>query len=170
MTRGAAASRINVILAWVAVALMALFIILGVVWYAGTPDVGQRIWENLKARPTGPMAFRFILQPLMAAIVAAHDGFEDARLGRTPFFWTVLSDPEKRGRRLREGLVATGRIILLGLLVDVIYQYVVLHTLYPGEAVLVALLLALLPYFLLRGPAARIARLWVRRPAHGRKE
>ena len=41
---------------------------------------------------------------------------------------------------------------------DVVYQLIVLKTFYPGEAVIVAIALALLPYLLLRGPIARIAR------------
>ena len=48
---------------------------------------------------------------------------------------------------------------------DMIYQYEVLRTFYPGEAVLMVLLLALIPYFVLRGPIARVARKWVSRPA-----
>ena len=41
---------------------------------------------------------------------------------------------------------------------DVIYQLVVLKTFYPGEAVIVAIVLAFVPYLILRGPIARIAR------------
>ena len=41
---------------------------------------------------------------------------------------------------------------------DVIYQLIVLKTIYPGEAVIVAIALAFFPYLLLRGPIARIAR------------
>jgi hypothetical protein len=108
------------------------------------------------------MAFRFVLQPVMAAIFAIHDGIKDAHLGRSPYFWTILSDPEQRGPRLREGLIATGRVILLGLIMDAIYQLRVFGTFYPGEAALVALLLAFVPYLLIRGPAARIARRWSR--------
>jgi hypothetical protein len=40
----------------------------------------------------------------------------------------------------------------------------VLKTLYPGEAVVVALLLGFIPYLLLRGPVARIARWRMRAP------
>ena len=104
------------------------------------------------------MAFRFILQPVMAAIVALRDGVEDAKAGRTAYFWTQLTNPVERGGRLREGLIATARIILLGLGMDVIYQLIVLKTFYPGEAVIVAVALAFFPYLLLRGPIARIAR------------
>jgi hypothetical protein len=41
---------------------------------------------------------------------------------------------------------------------DAIYQVRVLGTFYPGEAAIVALLLAFLPYLLIRGLASRIAR------------
>jgi hypothetical protein len=106
------------------------------------------------------MSFRFLLQPTMATIAALHDGIRDAQLGRAPYFWTVLTDAQQRSGRVREGLVSVGRIILLGLAMDVLYQARVLQTFYPGEAVLVTLLLAVVPYFLLRGPFARAARWW----------
>ena len=72
----------------------------------------------------------------------------------------MLSNPAKRGGRLREGIVSTARIILLGLGMDAIYQNLVLGTFYPGEAALVALLLAFIPYLALRGPIARLAHRW----------
>ena len=106
------------------------------------------------------MSFRFILQPAMAAIAAIHDGVKDARTGRSPYFWTIARNPRKRVGRLREGLIATARIILLGLAMDVIYQLLVFKTFYPVEALIVALLLAFVPYLLIRGPVTRVARWW----------
>jgi len=41
---------------------------------------------------------------------------------------------------------------------DAIYQFLVLRWFYPGEALVTAFVLAVLPYLLIRGPAARIAR------------
>lgn len=87
----------------IAVALIVAGIVAGSLWYGFSSDVKQRIWQDLTDRPGGPMTFRFILQPVMAALVA---------------------------------------------------------TLYPGEAVIVALLLAFVPYLLLRGPFARFAKWW----------
>jgi hypothetical protein len=43
---------------------------------------------------------------------------------------------------------------------DVIYQLIFLKTFYPVEALIISLVLAFLPYVLIRGPAARIARRW----------
>ncbi len=110
------------------------------------------------------MTFRFILQPAMAAIAALRDGVNDARTGRAPYFSAILRTPEKRVGRLREGVQATAKILILGVVMDTIYQLIELRTFYPAEAALVALLLAFLPYALLRGPIARIARHWVARP------
>ena len=120
---------------------MITFIAVGVFWYGLSEEVRHRVWEQLIARPTGPMAFRFILQPIMAAIAALRDGINDAK-----------------SRRLYEGLISTARVILLGLCMDAIYQWIVLKTFYPAEAVIVAIALAFFPYVLLRGPITRIAR------------
>ena len=104
------------------------------------------------------MTFRFVLQPTMAVIAAIHGGLSDARLGRSPYLWTLVTNREARGGLLAEGLGATARIILLGLGMDLVYQITVFGTFYPGEAVTIAILLAFVPYLLLRGPVARIAR------------
>ncbi len=160
-----AASRSGVILAWLAIVSVVGLIVLGFALYGFSSEVHTRIWKNIFARLGGPMSFRFLLQPTMGAIAALHDGIKDARLGRPPYFWTLLHDPEKRVEYLREGVISTARIILLGLGMDAIYQFRVLKTFYPGEAVLIAFLLAFLPYLLLREPIARIASHYVVAPS-----
>lgn len=148
------------------IATAILLIAAGALWHGVTAAVFERFWHDLVERPTGPMRFRFILQPAMAAIAAIHGGLKDARTGRSPYFWTIALNPRERVERLREGLTATARIILLGIIMDVIYQAVVFKTFYPGEALVVALLLAFVPYVLIRGPVTRIAR-WRRAGAPG---
>jgi hypothetical protein len=123
-------------------------------------DVLQQRWADLLARPSGPYGFRFFLQPLMAALLAVRDGIGDARTGRSPYFWTVLHDKGRRRERFAEALKATARIGGLAILIDVAWQLKVLDTVYADEALAVALLLALVPYLLLRGPVDRIARWW----------
>lgn len=134
---------------------------------AAAQNVFERAWTDLLARPSGPLAFRFVLQPTMAAIAAIMDGLKDARTGRSPYFWTVLANPAERMERLREGLRSTSRIIVLGLVMDAAYQIIVFRTFYPVEAVVIAIALAFVPYLLIRGPAARIARLWQKHAADG---
>jgi hypothetical protein len=135
-----------------------LLTIAGVIGYGVTVATIERVWRQLVERPDGPMAFRFILQPLMAAIVAFFHGRRDARAGRSPYFWTVMSSQKERVARLREGLNATARIILLGVVMDVIYQIIVLKRFYPDESVIVALLLGFVPYLVLRGMITRVWR------------
>ena len=107
------------------------------------------------------MRFRVVLRPAMAAIAAILAGLRDARTGRSPYFWTMLGNPGERVERLEEGLSATARIILLGLVMDAIYQVIVLKRFYPAEAVIGAVLFAFVPCVIIRGPAARVARRWV---------
>ena len=45
-------------------------------------DMLARVWMNLGDRVGGPMTFRIILQPTMAALLALLAGLKDAREGR----------------------------------------------------------------------------------------
>ena len=47
---------------------------------------------------------------------------------------------------------------MLAIVLDVVYQIIVARFVYPGEVIIVALLLAIVPYLLLRGLVTRIAR------------
>jgi hypothetical protein len=128
-------------------------------------EILTRFWDQLIAQPSGPLAFRLILQPLMATFFAIRDGLKDARAGRPLYTWSILTDPAHRADYLREGLKRVSRVIVFALVMDAIYQYLVLRWFYPVEALVTAFVLAVLPYLLIRGPAARIARHWHRRGA-----
>ncbi len=147
-------------LARLVIVFAVVLIVAGALWHGVTLGTLERLWHDLVDRPSGPMKFRFVLQPSMAAIAAIHDGLRDARAGRGPYFWTLLRKPRERVGRLREGANATARIILLGLAMDVIYQVLVLKTFYPNQAVIIALLLGFVPYLVLRG---LVLRAWRRR-------
>lgn len=132
---------------------------------AEASDLLSRIWEDLVARPSGPLAFRFLLQPVMAATAGIRDGIVDARTGSSPYLWTVFSDSQSRKARLKEGLSATAKILALGVAMDIAYQVLVFGRLYPLEALIVALTLAFLPYLFIRGPTARVVRWWSGQPS-----
>ena len=153
-------SKTQILLARLVVVLMVAGVAVGVALYGLSMPVFERIWQDILDRPGGPMTFRFILQPVMATIAALRDGRKDARSGRAPYLWAILTDPAQRGDRLREGLIATARVLLLGLAMDLIYQFIVFDTFHPAEAVIIAILLAFVPYLVARGLVARIARRW----------
>ena len=144
------------LLAKLVLAALIVLALAGLLLHGITLDVIDRLWHDLIQRPDAPMRFRFILQPLMAAIVAIRDGLKDARSGRSPYVATVLANPRERAGLLREGLNATAKIIALGLVMDVIYQAIMFKTFYPDQALVVALVLATVPYLIMRGVTARI--------------
>lgn len=123
-----------------------------------------RGWEGLIDRIGGPMTFRLILQPLMASLLALRAGLKDARENRPPYFWTLLTDRSQRGDLLREGWRSIARVFILAVIMDLIYEWVMGRWFYPLETLAVAILLAVVPYVVLRGPINRIARRWVRTP------
>lgn len=118
----------------------------------------MRLVHNLIARVTGPMKFRLVLQPLMAAIFAIRSGMKDAREGNPPYFWSLLSNPAHRAAMLKDGWKSVGKVFILAIVLDVVYQIIEQHFVYPGESLIVAFVLAIMPYLVLRGLVTRLAR------------
>ena len=127
-------------------------------------DVWTRLLEHMTDRVTGPMKFRLVLQPLMAMIFAIRSGLDDARAGRPLYFWALFTDPSHRAEMLKDGWKSVGKVFVLALVLDVVYQIIATRFVYPGEALVTAVLLAIVPYLLLRGPVNRIARTTSRKP------
>jgi len=129
-------------------------------------DLLTRVWEHLGGRIGGPLTFRLILQPLVAAALAVRAGLLDARTGRAPYLWAILTNPAHRRDLLREGWKAVVNVFAVAVVIDVAYQLIVFRWVYLGEVLIVAFLLACVPYLLIRGPANRIASAF----RHGRTQ
>lgn len=121
-----------------------------------------RGWDGLMDRVGGPMTFRLILQPIMATLLAVRAGLKDAREGRPPYLWTLLTDPGQRVDLLLHGWRSIARVFMLAVVMDLIYELVMGRWFYPLETLTVAVVLAVVPYLLLRGPVNRVARRWRR--------
>jgi len=121
-------------------------------------DVWTRLLEDMASRVTGPMKFRLVLQPVMAAIFAIRSGLADARNGKPAYFWALFSDPAHRADMLEDGWKSVGKVFVLALILDVVYQIIATRFVYPGEAIITAFLLAIVPYLFLRGLTTRLAR------------
>jgi hypothetical protein len=118
----------------------------------------SRIVNDLAGRLSGPLTLRLFLQPSVATFFAIRDGLGDARSGRPPHFWRMVSGPpEARRRRLRETWRAVMKVFILAIVLDCVYQWLVFRWLYPVEAIVTAVILAFLPYILLRGMVNRLA-------------
>lgn len=117
-----------------------------------------RFANNMIERVSGPMHFRLLMQPFMATVFAVIAGRADAKAGKTPYFWGLLSDPAHRRDMLKDGWKDVGKVFTLAILLDVVYQFIVEKFVYPLEAITVAFLLAIVPYLLVRGLVTRITR------------
>ncbi|MDM7921891.1 MAG: hypothetical protein QUS14_06290 [Pyrinomonadaceae bacterium] len=120
-------------------------------------DVIARIIENLGARVTGPMHLRLYMQPLMAAIFAIIAGWKDAKGGRPAYFWAMFTQPEHRREMLKDGWKSVGKVLVAAIVLDIIYQLIAERWVYPFEVILVAFILAIVPYLILRGVVNRLA-------------
>ena len=81
------------------------------------------------------------------------------RRNRKPaYFWALFTDPANRRERIQEGWKSVGKIFILAVSLDLIYQFLVLRAFRPVETLVVATTLAIVPYLVFRGPVNRIAR------------
>ncbi|MGA7237905.1 MAG: hypothetical protein WBY44_19625 [Bryobacteraceae bacterium] len=133
----------------------------------------KRVLVNLGGRVDGPFTFRLILQPLVAAIFAIRAGLRDSRAGRPAYAWSLCFQRGHARELLLEGWKDVSRVFLAAVIVDLIYEIVEYHWIYPGESLIVAAILALLPYLIFRGVSNRIVgrfvgrwRTTIARPTH----
>ena len=89
------------------------------------------------------MSFRLILQPAVAILLALRAGMRDAREGRPPFFWAVLSDRSRRRELMRHGWKDVRNVFLIALVLDSIYQVMAHSGIYALELLLTATILTL---------------------------
>ena len=129
-----------------------------------------RVWENLIGRLHGPLTFRLFLQPLTAAVIATRAGIKDARSGHPAYGWAVLAQSASRKELLREGWKEVAKVFVFAVLVDLVYEVIVLRRIYPGESLIVAAVLALLPYPLIRTAVNLIVRYFGRHYALAKTE
>jgi hypothetical protein len=163
-------SRLSLAFTWLVVALCAALLVIGIVWHGLSLEVQQRFWTNIFERFGGPMGFRVYLQPAMAFIAALHDGLKDARGEHKSFFWTAWFDRSQPAGRLREGLISVARVLFLGMSIDFIYQFKELDAFYPAEAAVIAILLAVIPYFIFRWLVEIVTRWWLGRHPKSQSE
>jgi hypothetical protein len=114
--------------------------------------------EHLLQRVDGPLHFRLLIMPVVVTYLAVRAGMKDAQGGQPRFFRTLLTKPTERPRLIRSALADVGKIFIVAVVLDSVYQLVVLRTVYVGELLLVALACAILPYFVVRSAVSPLMR------------
>jgi len=129
---------------------------------ACVPTLLREIWfrfcNNLYARAGAPFTFRLILQPLVAGLIAIRAGLRDARAGRRAYLWSIYKDSGARLSLIKNGWQDIARVFTLAIAIDLIYQIVVIGWIYPLETLALAVIVAVLPYLVVRGLTNRAAR------------
>ncbi len=115
--------------------------------------------EHLVGRFSGPLNFRLFVMPTVVTILAIRADRRDAREGRPAPLGAFFTNRNERGRLLRSAIKDVGRIFLMAIVLDTAYQLFVLRSFYPGEVLLVAVVCAVVPYVLVRGPITRLVRI-----------
>jgi hypothetical protein len=118
----------------------------------------QAFLEDLPKRLTGPGRFRFVLQPLVATLLGIRSGIADARAGRPPYLLGLLTDGEHRRELMRDGLSTVANLLLMGILLDSVFQWMILGQSYPGPALIVGPVLITAPYAIARALSNRASR------------
>jgi len=121
-------------------------------------DIWTRIVDDMINRVSGPLHFRLVLQPAVAVIFAVLAGIKDAKAGKPPYFWSLVTDPSSRNEMIKEGWKSVGKLFIFALVLDVVFQIIELRFVYPGEAIIVAFVLAIVPYLFLRGMVTRLVQ------------
>lgn len=125
--------------------------------------------DQLIARTDGPLHFRFIVMPIVVTTLAIRSGIKDAREGRPPFLWGMITESTHRTELLLSFFKDVTRVFVMASVVDLIYQIFVLHGFYPLQLLFVATSFSTGPYILLRGPTTRIARYFFKAPTEPAK-
>jgi len=123
----------------------------------------REFFEDIPKRLVGPGKFRFVLQPLLATILGILNGIADARTGKPPFLYGLFFKREFRGELARSSLENLANLMLMSILMDAVFQWIILGVSHPGAAILAGPVLILSPYVKVRALANRIARLWKKR-------
>jgi hypothetical protein len=125
-------------------------------------DMLGRATEQLIGRASGPLNFRLVVMPTVVTILAVLADRRDARAGRPAPLGAFITDPIERRRLLRLAIKDIGRVFIVAIVLDTIYQVWVFGWVYPGEVLIVAVACAIVPYVLVRGPIIRLVRLLFR--------
>ena len=119
--------------------------------------------EQLLGRASGPLNFRLVMMPIVVTVLAVRAHLRDVREGKPIFFGALVTSPTERRRLFRSGLKDFGRVFIIACVLDTTYQFLVFRSFFPLEMLIVAVVCAIVPYFLIRGPVTRLVYFLQRR-------
>ena len=146
------------VLALLVIAIALPFAIVDTIQTGRVYVFSRQFLEELPRRFTGPGRLRFILQPAIATVLGIRGGLVDAKSGKPPYVFSLIFHAGRRRELLRSGAAAIGTLLAMGIILDLVFQLVIYHSVHPGAALLIGPILICFPYALLRAVTTRVAR------------
>lgn len=117
----------------------------------------NEIAANFSERLNGPFSLRIFLQPTMALLFALRDGRKDAEEKALPYLRALMGEKEGRRQTLASAWASLSKVLVVAFVLDCAFQYATSGGIRVLEAAVMAVFLCVIPYTLMRGPAARFA-------------
>jgi hypothetical protein len=95
---------------------------------------------------------------VFAGAFAVRAGLRDARAGRPAYGWQVIRNAGRRIELVREGWQDVGKLFIAAVVVDIVYEVIVFGRIFPAQSIIVACVLAIPTYLVVRGPTNRVAQ------------
>ena len=116
----------------------------------------NRAISELLGRSSGPLHLRLLIQPTVASILAIKAGLRDAKEGNPPFLWNYVTESTQRAALRSSVWKDIGKLFIIATVLDLVYQYIVLKEFHLLQTLIVAVVVAVIPYCLVRGPVTRL--------------
>ena len=126
--------------------------------------------DDLLGRAGGPFRFRLVVMPTVVVVLAIRAHLKDVRAGKPVLVGAFFTSPAERRRLIRSALRDILRVFIVACVLDVIYQILFLRAFYPVQMLIVAVLFAIVPYVLIRGPVTRLVHVMIRRRGEASKD
>ena len=120
----------------------------------------RQFLEELPQRFTGPGRLRFILQPMIAIVLGIRGGLADAKAGKPPYLLGLLHAGRRREllRSAVAAMAAIRNLLAAAIVLDIVFQLILYHSVHPGAALVVGPILICIPYMVSRPLTTRLAR------------
>lgn len=116
----------------------------------------DRFWDDIILRFQGAGRFRFLLQPGMAILLGLLNGRKDAARGHHGFLRRIISRQAGWKESLQHGLNTISILLIMGILADIVFQYILLGIVHIVPALILGPLFISVPYTVSRGISSRV--------------
>ena len=95
---------------------------------------------------------------MLAIVLGIRGGLADAKAGNPPYLFGLLFHAGRRREFLRSAVAAIRNLLAAGIVLDIVFQLILYHSVHPGAALVVGPILICIPYAMSRALTTRVAQ------------